>query len=139
MADDKQPQSDERTAISKLTRFLTEPKNVIESNTISVLETQANLNNNPLARLILYERKLAKEFEIFNPDGKDAADRINKPEIAATMLSLMSQGDNARARNDAVTGLVRVAAEKKPISMEDLAVVSVAPPEGQEIRKKLGL
>ena len=123
----------------KLTRFLSDPKHVTEAESPSVLETQANLTNNPQAKLIVYCRLLAKEFEIFNPDGREDKAKVNKPDLAADIYSLTSQGDQARGRNDAVNVLARMGEQKKPLDLENLGTIQIKPPEGQPVKKKVEL
>lgn len=120
-----------------LTKHLGNPKHVDESECPSVLETQANLTNNPQAKMIVFCRLLAKEFAVFNPDGKPEEDRINKPDLSADIYSLTSQGDQARGRNDAVNVLARMGEQKKALDLENLGTLQIKPPEGQPIKKKV--
>lgn len=129
-------QDKEDSSKKVLTGFLANPKNVNEAETKEVLETQANLTNNAQARLIIYDRICAEEFAVFNPHRRDKSIRVNKPSLSADRLSLISQGDNAKARNDAVFALANMKDDKKPMTIESLEGIQIAPPQGQEIKKK---
>ena len=135
MADEQKQDPIKKLVIEFLASFLTDPKNITPE-LIERVDTQANLHSTEFAAMLNYHRTVADEFEIFNPDGKQAKDRINKATRYANRLSLESEAFLAMARWQAFGGLVGSPGQKAPMTLENLAGMIVKAPEGMEQPEK---